>query len=189
MAVATRIEDAAFEASQAEYDRLMDRVDDVCDAYAAHLRATNLATVSKGIYRVSLTGRERRYGVEYVDISLTPSPAPYQSVKVAEHQGGGVGYIKTDTGELRTWPDVERGDPRVLAVLAAVEVLLGSADPIAYAKAYARESQTCWRCGEPLLVGVSQQLLMGPTCFRTEYGMTQRQGIAAGIGAAPAAAS
>lgn len=177
---ATREE--AFERSQAEYDQLLDALDEVSDQYAAALRARNLAAIAKGIYRVSLTGRERNYGVEYVDIVLSPSPAAYQSVKIAEYSGCSVGYIKTDAGTLHTWPDVEPNAPRVQAVLAAVAVLLGAADPIAYAKAYAREAKSCWRCGEPLLVGLSQQLLMGPVCFRAQYGMTQTQGVAAGLG-------
>lgn len=124
-----------------------------------------LARLKKGIYRVSLDGTEKRYGITHVNLQLTPSEK-YGSVKVGEWQGGSLGRIDKD-GQFRFWPSFEdRTGVRTLAILAGLDILLGSADPIEYAKAYAAESQTCWRCGADLVDEKSRERLLGPDCFR-----------------------
>lgn len=164
-----------------EYDRTCDRADALLTEYEGELRLVNLARISKGIYRVSLTGKEGRLGIDHINLVLSEPHAKYGSVSFGEYHGEGTGCIQKD-GSIRLWPSVDGRAVRTIAVLAAVEIVLGSADPLKYARAYARASSTCWRCGETLLVGISQQVLMGPSCFRAEYGMTQRQGLKAGIG-------
>lgn len=132
---------------------------------AGSQRLEALAKLQKGIYRVSLTGQERRYGIDHVNLQLTPSPK-FGTVKVAEYQRDGLGRVDRD-GEFRFWPSFEdRTSVRTLALLAGLEVLLGSADPIEFAKAYAVESSTCWRCGLPLVDPKSRERLMGDSCYR-----------------------
>lgn len=128
-------------------------------------RLEALAKIQKGIYRVSLTGQERRYGIDHVNLVLTPSPK-FGTVKVSEYQRDGLGRIDKD-GAFRFWPSVEdRTGVRTLAVLAAVDVLLGAADPIEFAKAYAVEASSCWRCGADLVDEKSRERLLGPDCYR-----------------------
>jgi len=172
------IEDQADELL-AEYERLQ----------AAQPTATEtdrlaaLAAIKKGIYRVSLNGQETRYGVTHVNVNLIPNEK-YGSVKVSEWNGVGVGYIDRD-GRLVYWRGndyqaaTDPNNPRVQAVLAALDVILGSADPTEYAKAYAVESSTCWRCGADLVDEISRAVLMGPDCYKTTYGVTARQALKA----------
>jgi hypothetical protein len=149
-------------AAQATLDTIEARLS---DEYEGQRKLTALGAIRKGIYRVSLTGAERRYGVDHVNVNLVPSEK-YGSVKVGEWHGEGVGRIDKD-GQFRYWPSVEdREAPRVKAVTAALEIILGSADPLQFAKAYAVESSTCWRCGADLVDEQSRARLMGPDCFR-----------------------
>lgn len=142
-------------------------------------RADALAKIKKGVYRVSLTGAEKKYGIDYVNLQLVPSEK-YNSVKVSQWHGDSIGVVKAD-GSLRIWNDVERDSVSFLTTIAALDVLLGSADPIEYARAFAIESSTCWRCGLDLVDEFSRATLMGDTCFRAQYGVTQRQGLKSGI--------
>jgi len=124
----------------------------------------NAPTLLKGIYRVSLTGAERRYGIDHVNLSLMPNDK-YQSIKVSEWQGESLGRIDRN-GRFSFWPSYEaRTSPRTLALLAALDIVRGSADPIAFAKAYAVESSTCWRCGADLVDEKSRERLLGPECW------------------------
>jgi hypothetical protein len=121
--------------------------------------------ILKGIYRVSLTGSERRYGVDCVNLSLIPNEK-YGSIKVGEWQGESIGRVNRD-GSFSFWPSFEdRTATRTYALLAALDIVRGSADPVQFAKAYAAESQTCWRCGADLVDEQSRARLLGPTCFR-----------------------
>jgi hypothetical protein len=139
-------------------------------------RLARLAAVEKGIYRVSLNGQEKRYGVDHVNVVLVPSTKT-DTVKVGEWQGVEVGFIGQN-GRLNYWkarqasywseakPAVDPTNPRVRAVAAAVDVILGSADPLEYAKAYAVASSQCYRCGADLVDEKSRERLLGPDCFR-----------------------
>lgn len=121
--------------------------------------------VQKGIYRVSLTGLEKRYGLDYVNVQLTPNPK-YGSIKVGEYHGESLGRI-TREGNFVFWPSYEdRTSTRTQALLAALDIIQGSQDPIEYAKAYAIESGTCFRCGADLVDEKSRERLLGPECFR-----------------------
>jgi hypothetical protein len=125
----------------------------------------NTPTLLKGIYRVSLTGAERRYGIDHVNLSLVPNEK-YQNIKVSEWQGESLGRLSRD-GRFSFWPSYEdRTSPRTQALLAALDIVRGSADPIAFAKAYAVESSTCWRCGADLVDEKSRERLLGPECFK-----------------------
>lgn len=121
--------------------------------------------ITKGIYRVSLTGLEKRYGLDYVNIQLTPSPK-YGSIKVGEYHGESLGRI-TREGSFVFWPSFEdRTSARTQALLAALDIIQGSQDPIQFAKAYAVESGTCFRCGADLVDEKSRERLLGPECYR-----------------------
>ncbi len=131
----------------------------------APVEAPSAPQILKGIYRVSLTGAERRYGVDHVNLQLVPNEK-YGSVKVSEWQGESLGRIGRD-GRFVFWPSFEdRTGVRTLALLAALDIVRGSADPVQYAKAYAAESQTCWRCGADLVDERSRERLLGPECYR-----------------------
>lgn len=175
------------EQKSADQATIADAADRLLFEYEDGARLANLAALSKGIYRVSLNGREGRLGIDHINLVLVPNPA-YGSVKISEYSGESVGRVDR-SGAVHLWPDVDPKNIRTIAVLAALEIVLGSHDPKAYALAYARESETCWRCGADLLDEYSRAVLMGPDCFRAEYGMTQRQGIKAGLveGVAPRA--
>lgn len=128
-------------------------------------RLAGLARLQKGIYRVSLTGSERRYGVDHVNLQLTPSPK-FGTVKVTEYQRDSMGRINRD-GTFAFWPNyTDRTGVRTLAMLAAVDVLLGSADPIEFARAYAVAASSCYRCGADLVDEKSRERLLGPECYR-----------------------
>jgi len=132
-------------------------------------RLEAIKRVPKGIYRVSLTGQEDRYGITHINVNLIPSEK-YGSTKVGEWRGDSVGRINQQ-GAFVFWPSVEnREAPRVKAVLAALDIILGSADPTEFAKAYAVASENCWRCGADLVDETSRTRLMGPDCYRMQYG-------------------
>jgi hypothetical protein len=69
---------------------------------------------------------------------------------------------------FRFWDGVDPTGARTLAIKAAFAVLMNAADPIEYAKAYAVESSTCWRCGADLVDEQSRARLMGPDCYRMQ---------------------
>lgn len=142
---------------------MMDRADDLLDEYAANMRRQNVLS-RKAIYRVSLTGESKKYGVDYVNVALVPSEA-YGSVKVAEHRGEGIGRINRN-GSFSYWNDVDQDAPRVKAIRAAVEIILQTADPIKLAEAFAVESEQCMRCGDDLTDDLSRERKLGPTCFK-----------------------
>jgi|SRR6187401_616245 len=123
------------------------------------------AAIKKGIYRVSLTGLEYRYGLDYVNIVVAPNEK-YQNVKVGEWQGESIGTYRPSNNQFRFWPSIDPNSPRVQAIRRAFDVLLDCADPIEYAKAYAVESSTCWRCGADLVDEKSRERLLGPECFK-----------------------
>lgn len=183
-----------------EYERLIDASEAALLEYEGELRLVNVARISKGVYRVSLNGKEGRLGIDHVNLVIGDRHPTYRSVSFGEYRGEGIGCIQRDgtirlwrdvdarIATVRLWRDVDAGiatvrpehdldatNVRTVAILAALEIVLGSADPRKYARAYARAASACWRCNEPLLVGRSQRLLMGPRCFRIEYGMTQAQ--------------
>lgn len=121
--------------------------------------------ILKGIYRVSLTGAEKKYGVDHVNLQLVPN-AKYGSVKVGEWQGESIGRVNRD-GSFAFWPAFEdRTATRTYALLAALDIVRGSADPTEYAKAYAVASSACYRCGADLVDEKSRERLLGPECFR-----------------------
>lgn len=122
------------------------------------------ASIPKGIYRVSLTGSERRYGVDHVNIKVTPNEK-YQNVKIGEWHGESLGTYSAARG-FRYWPSVDPTGARTLAIRAAFDILAGSADPVEFAKAYAVESSSCYRCGADLVDDVSRARLLGPECFK-----------------------
>jgi len=144
------------------------------DNVEAAARLEALKSVPKGIYRVSFNGTEKTYGVDYVNVQLVPNEKK-GTVKVGEWQGVGVGFISAG-GTLNYWRQsqwseaTDPSNPRVQAVVAALNIILNTADPTEYAKAYARESQTCWRCGADLVDALSCERLMGPDCYRMQYG-------------------
>lgn len=128
-------------------------------------RLAALGQIQKGIYRVSLTGLERRYGVDHVNLQLTPSPK-FGTVKVTEYQRDSLGRINRD-GTFAFWPGfTDRVSVRTLAILAAVDIVLGAADPIEFARAYAVEAASCYRCGADLVDEKSRERLLGPECYR-----------------------
>jgi hypothetical protein len=145
-----------------EYDALQDAIDAALDEYDAGARKRNAAHIGKGIYRVSLTGSEDRYGVDCVNVKLVPSEK-HNNITVSEWHGDGVGRILAD-GSVKLWPDVDGNNLRVQAILKAVDVILGAADPVTYAKAYAVEALACMRCGADLVDDESRARLMGPDC-------------------------
>lgn len=142
---------------------MMDRADDLLDEYAATMRRQNVMT-RKAIYRVSLTGESKQYGIDYINVAMIPSEA-YGSVKVSEHRGEGIGRINRD-GSFTYWPDVDQNAPRVKAIRAAVEIILQTADPLKLAQAFAVESEQCMRCGDDLTDDLSRERKLGPTCFK-----------------------
>lgn len=158
------IEDRLF----TEYDKLQYAEGRTARAEMVAEENGTAADLPKGIYRVSLTGQEKRYGVDHVNVQVVPN-AKYQNVKVGEWHGEGLGTYSASRG-FRYWPSVDPTGARTLAVRAAFDVLLGSADPVEYAKAYAKESQTCWRCGADLVDETSRERLMGPDCYRMQFG-------------------
>lgn len=154
-----------------DYERQAPRATAVPPSETGARRLAALATLPKGIYRVSLDGTERRYGVTHVNVNLVPGRDG--TVKVGEWQGARVGRVGAD-GEVFYWresrewglPAVDPNHPRVKAVVAALDVILGAADPLDFAKAYAVESSTCWRCGADLVDEKSRERLLGPDCYR-----------------------
>jgi hypothetical protein len=172
-----------FEAEADEADRLLNEYDAMRrrevrgsgpDNVEAAARLEALKSVPKGIYRVSFNGTEKTYGVDYINVQLVPNEKK-GTVKVGEWQGVGVGFISAG-GTLNYWRQsqwseaTDPSNPRVQAVVAALDIILNTADPTEYAKAYARESQTCWRCGADLVDALSCERLMGPDCYRMQYG-------------------
>jgi hypothetical protein len=157
---------SAREAMSAE--DITDAADALLAEYEASRRAAAVETVvtRKLIYRVSLTGEAKRYGVDVVNVEVVPN-AKYNNAKIGEFRGEGVGRIDRD-GQIRYWPNVDQDSPRVKAVVAAVEILLGTADPIEYAKAYATEASECMRCGDDLVDDQKNPYypLLGPVCGR-----------------------
>jgi hypothetical protein len=151
-------------------DRLLNEYDALQAAKAvAAAPAVAAPSIPKGIYRVSLTGVEKRYGVDHVNLALVPNEK-YGSIKVSEWQGESIGRVGKD-GKFVFWPSFEdRTATRTYALLAALDIVRGSADPVEYAKAYAKESETCWRCGADLVDEQSRERLMGPVCYRNQYG-------------------
>jgi len=127
-----------------------------------------LANLPKGIYRVSLTGAEKVYGTDHVNVQVVPN-AKYGNVKFGEWHGESVGTYSVSRG-IRYWNDVDPNGARTLAIKAAFAVLIKAADPVEYAKAYAVEASSCWRCGADLVDEQSRARLMGPDCYRQQYG-------------------
>lgn len=150
--------------SAADELTIADAADRLLFEYAAALRLSNLEQLQKGIYRVSLTGAEARHGIDYVNLNLVPSEQ-YGSVKISQYSGESIGCI-TRHGELRLWPEVDPASAFVKAMLAAVEILLGSADLLQYARAWSIAASCCWRCGAPLVDQVSRARLLGPHCWK-----------------------
>lgn len=163
---------AEYEQLRAGAEAIADQADALLEEYAGGRRLRNLERISKGIYRVSLTGKEARYGIDHVNLQLV-SDARYGSVKIGEWHGEGIGRVDRQ-GKVRLWAATDPKAPRTIALLAALEIVLGSADPTRYARAYARESATCWRCGADLVDEISRAVLMGPSCFKAEYGRAPR---------------
>ena len=122
------------------------------------------ASIPKGIYRVSLTGAERRYGADHVNVQVVPN-SKYQNVKVGEWHGESIGTYSAARG-FRYWPSVDSTGARTLAIRTAFDILAGSADPVQFAKAYAVEAQSCYRCGADLVDEKSRERLLGPECFK-----------------------
>jgi hypothetical protein len=150
-----------------EYDATCDAADDLLDAYAASKRAAAYEQFigRKLIYRVSLTGEAKRYGVDVVNVEAVPN-AKYGNVKIGEFRGVGVGRVEKD-GTIRYWNDVDRDDARVKAVVAAINILMNAADPVEYARAYALESKVCMRCGDDLVDdGNPGYPFLGPVCVK-----------------------
>jgi hypothetical protein len=143
-----------------------DAADALLNEYDASRRAAAVEAIvtRKLIYRVSLTGDTKRYGTDVVDVEIIPN-AKYHNATIGELRGYGVGRIDRD-GQIRYWPNVNPDDARVQAVVAAVEIMLGTADPIAYAKAYATEASECMRCGDTLTDDQNNPYypLLGPVC-------------------------
>jgi len=141
---------------------------DLADALLAEYEATRRAAAvetlvtRKLVYRVHLTDGAR-YGSDVVNVEIVPN-AKYNNAKIGEFRGQGVGRIDRD-GKIRFWQDVDSNDQRVRAVVAAVEILLGTADPIELARAYAIEAHECMRCGDTLVDdGNPYYPYLGPVC-------------------------
>lgn len=121
-------------------------------------------TLQKGIYRVSLRGSERRYGVDYLNLQVTPNEK-YKNLKVSEWRGESIGTYSAARG-FRYWPSVDPTGTRTLAIRAAFDILAGSADPVEYARAYSVESSSCYRCGLDLVDDISRARMLGPECAK-----------------------
>jgi hypothetical protein len=148
-------------------EQIASEADALLDAYEAERRASALQTIvtRKLVYRVNLTGEATRYGVDLVNVQIVPS-AQYKNAKIGEFRGIAVGLLRQD-GTIRYWNDVNPDDARVKAVVAAVDVLLETADPITMAQAYALEAKECARCGDALVDdGNPFYPFFGPVCGR-----------------------
>lgn len=158
------IEDDGNEAEVALANAEMsdDAADALLDEFEAINRRANLENTRKAIYRVSLHGAEGRYITDHVNIALVPSEK-YGTVKIANYQGDSIGVIRKD-GTIRLWDSVDPKSPHTVAVLAGLDILLGSADPIKFAQAFAVEAESCMRCGRPLVDDKSRARLLGPEC-------------------------
>lgn len=160
--------EAPRSAQIATSESVADAADELMTEYEAILTAERFARLPKGIYRVSLTGFERHYGLDHVNVKIVPN-AKYGNCTVSEWNGEGVGRLYPN-GRVVLWNTVDQKDERVQAILRAVEIILGTHDPIKFAQAYAAESETCWRCGADLVDELSRERLMGPVCYRYQYG-------------------
>lgn len=145
-------------------EQIASEADALLAEYEAANRKRNLETVQKGIYRVSLHGQEGRYETDHINLQLTPNER-YGSVKIGERHGESIGRIDRD-GNVRLWEGVEADAPRTKAVLAALDVLLGSADTVEFARSYAVAASECMRCGDSLVDAESRARLLGPTCVK-----------------------
>lgn len=148
-----------------------DAADALLDEYnssrqeSARAAALGQFMARKLIYRVSLTGEAKKYGVDVVNVQVVPN-AKYANVKFGEFRGVGVGRVEKN-GQIRFWNDVDQSDARVQAVVAAVNILMNAADPVEFAKAYATESHECARCGDDLVDdGNPYYPFFGPVCGR-----------------------
>lgn len=164
----TARDNAAKAAARQEMEMSVeDRADALLNEHEQIQRAAALQTIvtRKLVYRVHLTDG-KKYGVDFVNVEVVPN-AQYQNAKFGEFRGEGVGRIQKD-GEIRYWPSVDPTAQRTQAVVAAVNVLLETADPIALAKAYAIEAQECARCGDSLLDDQNNPYFpyFGPVCGR-----------------------
>lgn len=145
----------------AEYDRICAAADRLLDEYDAGLRARNLAGLSRGRYRVSLDGKRDS---DFVNLSISPNRRDQDGIRFGA-QGVGVGYV-TGAGVVGTWSDIDLDAEEIRRVVAAVNILLGAADPSEYGKAYARLAGVCYRCSQPLSQEDSLDRMMGPVCYK-----------------------
>lgn len=139
-----------------------DQADALLNEFEAVNRKRNLENTRKAIYRVSLNGQEGRYITDHVNIALVPNEK-YHSVKISDYNGDSIGVIRQD-GSIRLWDGVEADSAHTKAVLAGLDILLGSADPKKFAEAFAVEAESCMRCGRPLVDDKSRARLLGPEC-------------------------
>lgn len=145
------------------YETLLDRIDDCLIEYHRQVRERNVRTLSRGTYRVELSGRR---DTNPVNLDITPNARDPQGFRFQIHEDAdGLGRV-TGHGTVHLWPSVDGNDPRVKKALMALDVLLGAETPGRYGKAYARVAGRCYRCHLKLTKEDSIDRMMGPVCAR-----------------------
>lgn len=145
-----------------EYEELQDRIEANLEEYHRQVRLRNVRTLSRGGYRVELSGRR---DTDPVNLYITPNDRDPEGFKFGvAGEYGTLGRV-TGRGQVYLWPNVDNTE-RVRRVMLAMDVLLGAEIPGKYGKAYSRAMGICYRCGLPLSKEDSIDRMTGPVCAK-----------------------
>lgn len=147
----------------AEYEALQDRIDDCLEEYHRQVRERNVRTLSRGVYRVELSGRR---DTDPVNLRIEPNKRDPEGLRfgvLEDHDS--MGRV-TASGRVYLWPGWDANDEHVKRARKALDVLLGSETPGSYGKAYARHAGVCYRCNALLTKEDSIDRMTGPVCAR-----------------------